>query len=51
MKNIIQGLNSRVDEAEDQINDLEDKEAENTLPENKKNPKEGEKVREPLGQL
>ena len=30
MKNILQGINSKVDEAEDQIRDLEDKKVENT---------------------
>ena len=30
MRNALQGINRGVDEAEDQIRDLEDKEAENT---------------------
>ena len=30
MKNMLEGNNNRVDKAEDQISDLEDKEAENT---------------------
>ena len=33
MKNTLQGINSRVDEAEDQISNLETKEAGNTLSE------------------
>ena len=36
MKNTLQGINSRRDEAEDQNNDLEDKEAENTQSEQQK---------------
>ena len=36
MKNTLEGLNSRLDEAEDQIRDLEDKVAENTQSEQKK---------------
>ena len=42
MKNILQGFGSRVDEAEDQISALEDKEVDNTQSEQqkrKKNPK------------
>ena len=42
MKDTLQGINSRVDEAEDQIRDLEDERAENTQSEHqkeKKNPK------------
>ena len=36
MKNTLQGTNSVVDEAKDQIRDLEDKEAENTQSEQQK---------------
>ena len=36
MKNTLEGINSRLDEAEDQIRDLEDKVAENTQSEQKK---------------
>ena len=41
MKNNLQGINSRVDEANNQINDLEHKEAKTTNQNNKKkkNPK------------
>ena len=36
MKNILEGTNSRLDEAEDKINNLEDKIAENTQENNNK---------------
>ena len=36
MKNILQGINSKVDEAEDQIREMGDKEAENTQSEQQK---------------
>ena len=45
IKNNTQGNNSRVDEAENQINDLEHKEAKNTTNQNNKKKKESKKMR------
>ena len=45
IKNNLQGNNSRVDEAENQINDLEHKEAKNTTNQNNKKKKESKKMR------
>ena len=44
MKNTLQGINSRVGEAEDQIKDMEDREAENNQNSKKKKKKEGKKI-------
>ena len=44
MKNNLQGINSRVDEAENQLSDLEHKEAKNNQSENKKE-KESKKMK------
>ena len=44
IKNNLQGNKSRVDEAEDQINDLDHKETKNNL-QNKKKKKESKKTR------
>ena len=44
IKNNLQGNNSRVDESENQINDLEHKEAKNSQ-QNKKKKKESKKMR------
>ena len=44
MKNTLQGINSGVDEAEDQIRGLEDKKAENTIRKDKRK-KEYQKIR------
>ena len=54
MKNILQGINSRVGEAEEQIISFHDKEAQNIQSEQQKekqNPKKLGLSMEPLGQL
>ena len=53
IKNNLQGNNSRVDEAVNEINDLEHKEAKNNQEqqEEKKNPKKQGSCKQPLGQL
>ena len=43
--NTLQGINSRADEAEDQIRDLEDKEVENTQSEQQRKKREFKKTR------
>ena len=45
IKNNLQGKNSRVDEAEDQINDLKHKEAKKTTNQNNRKKKESKKMR------
>ena len=45
IKNNLQGNNSRVDEAENQINDLEEKEAKKTTNQNNKKKKVSKKMR------
>ena len=45
IKNNLQGNNSRVDEAENQINDLEHKEEKKTMNQNNKKKKELKKMR------
>ena len=58
IKNNLQGINSRVDEAEKQINDLEHKDAKNqksirttTRKKNPKKPHPKNSFKQPLGQL
>ena len=53
IKNNLQGINSRVDEVENHINDLEDKEAKNNQSEQQeeKRIQKTKTVQEPLGQL
>ena len=52
MKNNLQGNNSRVDEAENQINDLEHKEAKNNQSEQEeKRIQKNEEWKQPVGQL
>ena len=52
IKNNLQGNESRADEAENQINDLEHKEAKRTnQKKKKKNPIEQGQCKQPLGQL
>ena len=53
IKNNLQGINSRVDEAKNQINDLEHKEAKTTNQNSKKKKelKKQELAKEPLGHL
>ena len=52
MKNNLQGINSRVDETENQSNDLEHKEEKDIQSfSNKKNPKNWGECKEPLEQL
>ena len=50
IKNNLQGINSRVDEAKNQINDLEHKEAKNNHPNNKKK-KESKKSKDSVSSL
>ena len=52
MNNILEGINSRITEAEEQTNDLEDRTVEVTATENieKKNEKKGSQPKRPMGQ-